>query len=95
MRVFISMPMSGKTEKQISEELEQAKKDFAFSDSEFINGFLPDHEGMTPLECLAESIKRMDTADAVLFAYGSGWENARGCRVEHAVAENYDIPIYE
>lgn len=93
MRVFISMPMRGKTEEQIREEMEQVKKDFAFSDAEFIDSFIPNCEEKTPLECMAESIKLMDTADAVFFAHG--WEMARGCRVEYAVAHNYNIPIYK
>lgn len=93
MRVFISMPMHGKSEEQIREEMEQIKKDFGFPDSEFIDSVIPDHEEKTPLESLAESIKLLDTADAVFFAHG--WEDARGCRVERAVAENYGIMIYE
>ena len=30
-------------------------------------------------------------AEAVIFA--PGWRDARGCRVEHFVASQYDIPI--
>lgn len=93
MKVFISIPMNDKTEDQIREEMEQAKKDFGFSDAEFIDSIIPGHEDMTPLECLAEAIKLMDTADAVFFVHG--WENAKGCRIERAVAENYGIMIYE
>lgn len=93
MKVFISMPMNGKTEEQVREEMEAIKKDFGFSDAEFIDSIIPDHEDKTPLECLSESIKLLDTADAAFFA--KGWEEARGCRVERAVAENYNIMIYE
>ena len=93
MKVFISIPMHGKSDEEIKAELEQTKKDFAFSDSEFIDGFIEDHEKMTPLECLAEAIKRMDEADGIFFA--NGWEDARGCRIEMAVAVNYGIEIYK
>lgn len=93
MRVFISMPMHGKNEEQIREEMEQIKKDFGFDNAEFIDSIIPDHESKTPLECLAESIKLLDAADAITFA--QGWEDAPGCRIEMAVAVNYNIPIYK
>ena len=93
MKVFISMPMNGKTEEQIREEMEQIKKDFAFSDSEFIDSIIPDADKKSDLECIAEAIKLLDTADAAFFA--KGWENARGCRVEYAVCCNYGIEVYK
>jgi len=33
----------------------------------------------------------MADADAVIFA--PGWRDARGCRVEHVVASEYDLKI--
>lgn len=93
MKVFISMPMKGKTEEQIREEMEQIKKDFGYSDSEFIDSIIPGHENMTRLECLAESIKLLDKADGAFFA--KGWEDAAGCRIERAVCHNYGIEVYE
>lgn len=35
----------------------------------------------------------MAKADVVVFA--KGWEAARGCRIEHAVAEEYGLTIFE
>lgn len=93
MKVFISMPMNGKTEEQIREEMEGWKESFPFTNSEFVDSIIPDHENKTPLECLAESIKLLDGVDAVFFA--KGWEDARGCRIERAVCHNYGIEVYE
>lgn len=93
MKVFISMPMNGKTEEQIREEMEGWKKSFPFPDSEFIDSIIEGHEEKTPLECLAESIKLLDKADAAFFV--KGWEDSRGCRVENAVCRNYGIEIYK
>lgn len=93
MKVFISMPMNGKTEEEIRTEMDGWKESFGFPDSEFIDSIIPGHEEMTPLECLAESIKLLDQADAAFFV--KGWEDAKGCRVEHAVCENYGIEIYK
>ena len=93
MKVFISMPMHGKTDEQIRTELEEWKKGFGFPDSEFDDGLIEGHENMTPLECLAEAIKRIDKCDAIFFT--EGWEDAAGCRIEMAVAVNYNIQIYK
>lgn len=93
MKVFISMPMHGKTDEQIKKELTEWQDSFGFNDSEFTDGFIEGHDDMTPLECLAEAIKRIDKSDAIFFA--DGWEEAAGCRIEMAVAVNYNIPIYK
>lgn len=46
-----------------------------------------------PLYYLAKSIKLIaEEADAVYFM--EGWEQARGCVIEHAACLAYDIPIY-
>lgn len=37
------------------------------------------------------AIQRLAAADALYLA--EGWQTARGCRIEHAVAQAYDIPI--
>ena len=46
------------------------------------------------VRCLAESIKFMSNVDAVYFL--KGWEEARGCKIEHEIAKQYGIEvIYE
>ena len=46
-----------------------------------------------PLYYLAKSVKLIaEEADAVYFM--EGWEQARGCVIEHAACLAYDIPIY-
>lgn len=39
---------------------------------------------------LGESLKLLATADIAVF--GKGWDEARGCKIEHAVCEAYGIP---
>jgi len=46
-----------------------------------------------PVYCLGESIKLMEDADIAVFA--PGWENARGCRIEHKICEEYNIYYME
>lgn len=43
------------------------------------------------VRCLAESIKFMSNVDAVYFL--KGWEEARGCKIEHEIAKQYGIEI--
>ena len=92
-KVFVSIPMR---DKERSEIISGQKKALSFL-SEYlseplmlIETFIDDNA--SPLVCLGESIKRMSNADYVLFA--EGWENARGCRVEHECANEYGLKIF-
>lgn len=60
---------------------------------EEIKSFLPENKNGIPLECLGKSIVLMAHADAVYFC--KGWENARGCRIEHECAIQYGLEIIE
>lgn len=89
-KIFISMPMNGKTDKKIKEELEQAKRriiDGYSSDVEFVDNYFGNTETEDPIEMLGKSISLMAQADAIYFC--DGWESARGCRIEHEVALSY------
>lgn len=44
------------------------------------------------IRCLAESIKFMSNVDAIYFL--KGWENARGCKIEHEIAKQYGVKIF-
>ena len=46
-----------------------------------------------PVWCLGESIKLMQDADLVVFL--PGWYNARGCRIEYKICEEYGIRTME
>ena len=50
-----------------------------------------DHEQKSELECFAESVLFMSMADVL--AMGYGWENARGCKLEHEIAKAYHVEI--
>ena len=41
--------------------------------------------------CLGRAIIKLSEADIVVFA--EGWENARGCRIEHTIAQDYGMDI--
>lgn len=99
MKVFISQPMRGKSDEQIlrerKEAIEEITKFYMGKDSEieiidsFIqmsppNGILEDQKAVW---YLSKSIEKLSEADAVIFL--SGWNKARGCRIEELIANTY------
>lgn len=96
MKVFISQPMKDKTNEQIKEERAAAVSDIRklYPNAEIIDSFFEDapHDA-NPLWFLAKSLEKLSTADAAYFC--SGWENARGCKLEHAAATEYGIYTIE
>lgn len=92
-KVFVSMPMRDKERSEIISGQQKALSCLSEYLSEplmLIETFLDDNA--SPLVCLGESIKRMSHADYILFA--EGWENARGCRIEHECAKEYGLKIF-
>ena len=92
-KVFISMPMSGKTDEEIVKEFKSTKKRVLelfdgcqVIDSIFSN-FDLDNNANTPIHYLGRSIELLADADVVYFA--KGWEKARGCLIEYQVAKTY------
>ena len=93
MKVMISQPMRGKTEKQIRNERKELVKELQAQGHEVIDTVLDLSEGKTPVHYLAKSIELLAEADGVVFM--EGWADARGCRVEYDVATNYGKWIKE
>jgi len=99
---MISQPMGGKTDEEIYEVKIKATEhltaeghlvvDTYFNDYEFSDESLA-NKGVVniPVYFLGESIKQMSKCDAVYFC--EGWEDARGCIVEHGVAKAYGLKI--
>ena len=88
-KLFISQPMRNRTDEEIQSErdriLEEVKE--KYPNVELIDSFFRGAHDMSPIECIAESLKRMENADILYFA--PGWNIARGCTIEHYVAELY------
>lgn len=93
MKIFISQPMKGLSEKEIKFNREKAIKNIKSiygDDAEIIDSFI-DGEG-TPLWYLGKSIELLSTADIAYFC--KGWNTTRGCRIEYICASNYGIGAY-
>lgn len=93
MKIFISIGMHGRTEKQIQKELEKARKKIKLQfgeDVEIIDNFSAQApEGAGRLWYLGEAIKKMDGCDYCYFV--KGWINYKGCIMEEAVCKAYGI----
>ena len=95
-KLFISQPMRGKTDEQIKLEREKAieiAKEILKEDIHIIDSYFEDYnpsKGCIPLKFLAKSLELLADADIVYFA--NGWDEARGCKIEHDCAVLYNIP---
>ncbi len=91
-KLFISQPMKGKTKEEILQERDSAlnlAKDLYGEDFKLIDSYIekvPKNVDES-LWCLGRSLQMMAEADFVYFA--NGWENARGCKIEHICAGDY------
>lgn len=96
-KLFISQPMNGKSSDEILKERKYliAKAEARTGETfEALDTFFEDAPAdAKPLWYLGESLKYLASADLAVFALD--WASARGCRMEHAAAEEYGIAVME
>lgn len=95
MKIMISQPMKGKTNEQIREERAELVKRLQEEGHEVVDTVFenaPTDEDVA-IFMLSQSIRYIGKVDAVVFM--QGWENARGCKIEHEVALKYGKYIKE
>ena len=89
--------MNGKTGEEILLERQTAvekARELIGEEVEVIDTFYTDFStDAKPLEYLARSIADLAKADVVYFA--KGWEEKRGCKIEHICAVEYGIDRIE
>lgn len=98
-RAMISQPMAGKTDEEIAEARDKAcakLREMGFEVAGTVFDFTDEQLNAlgvknAALYYLANSILAMSRCDCVYFA--KGWENARGCRIEHFIAATYGMDI--
>lgn len=105
MKAMLSQPMAGKTNKEIAETREKAisfltKQGYEVVNTLFTNEWYSkekmEERGVEqiPLCFLAKSLENMSLCHTAYFC--KGWENARGCKIEHDAAVAYGLTvIYE
>lgn len=95
-KVFISQPMRDKTDEEILAVRNEAKAEIenALNEKvEVIDSFFQNapHDAR-PLWFLGKSLQLLSTADVAYFA--EGWQEYRGCRIEHTCAQEYGIMTF-
>lgn len=99
IKVFISMPMNGGVDSEFKGAWGRVigKIDKLFMDVvEPIDSYSEEYEikgRRIGLKHLARSLELLADADVAYFA--KGWNEARGCRIEHECARAYGITIIE
>ena len=102
MKAMLSQPMVGKTEEEIIETRNRAIATLKAKGFDVVNTLFTDEwysqEAMKergvvqiPLCFLAKSLENMSLCHAAYFC--RGWENARGCKIEHDAAKAYGLKI--
>lgn len=96
-KLFVSVPMRGRTEDEIKESIQKMKKIaeiYEGEELELIDTYIENPQDVEnqPLWCLGESIKRMAQADVFMGIYESyDWN---GCYIERETAGKYGIKAY-
>lgn len=105
-KIFLSLPMSGRSDEEIEAQIEEMKAMFLLKNP-FDKGeeivFVDDLENdIDPSSCidvktesllyLGEAIRKLAYCDGVYF--GKGWSKARGCLIEMETCVKYDIPYF-
>lgn len=101
-KVMLSQPMACKITEEIVATREKAIADLETMGYEVVNTYFTDEwysdEAMrergvvqVPLCYLAKSLENMSMCHAVYFA--KGWEDVRGCRIEHEAAVAYGLEV--
>lgn len=99
MKVFISVPMRGRTDVEIAEAITIAKSKLAKMAEEnnniieYVDNFVnmrDDTDIKNPsMYCLGGAIQKMSECDTIYFC--PGWQEARGCVIENEVAVSYGL----
>lgn len=101
-KAMLSQPMAGKTQEEIIATREKAVAALKAMGFEVINTLFTDEwyskekmeeRGVVqiPLCFLAKSLENMSLCHAAYFC--KGWEQARGCKIEHDAAVAYGLAI--
>lgn len=94
-KLFISQPMKDKTDEEILNERNKAielAKEICNCDVEIIDSFFQSApHNAKPLWFLGKSLELLSAADYAYFC--DGWQNYRGCSIEHECCEKYGMYI--
>ena len=90
MKIMISQPMGNRNPQYIRRERQELVEELQEKGHYVVDTIFTEE---APRDCdeamyfLAKSIEVMSKVDAVIFM--RGWQDARGCRIEHQIALDY------
>lgn len=97
-KLFVSVPLKGRTEKEIKASIQKMKKVaeiYEGKELELIDSYIEDNPPKDSKETiwyLGERLKKLSQADVFIGICESyDWN---GCRIERKIAEKYDIKAY-
>lgn len=92
---MISQPMRDLSNDEIEAVRQEAIKKLEDMGYYVLNTFFKDQkappETNSSVYALSRSVESMSRVDGMYFV--DGWKEARGCRIEHRIAEDYGIEI--
>lgn len=96
-KAMISQPMRNLPKEHIAAERARAAEVMQQRGYEVVETYFPDDWGTwdgknKALHFLSRAIECMAQCDAVYFC--QGWEDSRGCRVEHLIAQKYGLALF-
>lgn len=92
MKVMISLPMNGHSDEDIRKRIQLLTEKFSKLHIDVVDSFITEEKvcNHPNVYYLGRSIMQfLSDVDAVYF--DNGWEQARGCRIEHEVCKQYGI----
>lgn len=95
MKIMISQPMREKTNEEIRKEREMLIHQLELKGYDVVDTIINEEPPKNIDEAiyyLSKSIQFIGKVDAVYFM--KGWEKARGCKIEHEVAVEYDKQLF-
>lgn len=87
---MISQPMGKVPEEEILAVRKEAERVMKAKGFTVLNTYFD--ITANPIGMLAKSIEEMSKCNAVYFC--KGWETARGCVIEHEIAQKYGLELY-
>jgi hypothetical protein len=92
-KIMISQPMRGKTNELIKEERKVLVQELENNGYEVLDTVFDEAPKNVDeaIWFLSKSIEYLAQADIIFFM--KGWEKARGCKIEHQIAVEYDKEI--
>ena len=94
MKIFISQPMTGRTNEEIVSERQALIDYYTNLGHEVIDtvfNFDDVEAKHIDVYYMGYSIVAMANADLVVFM--DGWQNSRGCKLEYELAKQYEVPF--